>query len=230
MTMQEFTNQIRAVIASKTDLTEAEVKIEQPRDAALGDFAFPCFSLAKALKKAPPAIAAELAQELDAELDGISAEATGPYINFRVERALLARTIIDAVQSAGASYGSSSEGAGKKIVIDLSSPNIAKPMSVGHLRSTVIGAAIQRLHNALGYTTVGINHIGDWGSQFGKLVAAIDRWGDTVDLETNPIKGLLALYVRYHEEEEDDPELKQAGRDAFKELESGAEEIGRAHV
>ena len=221
MTMQEFTNQIRAVIASKTDLAEAEVKIEQPRDAALGDFAFPCFSLAKALKKAPPAIAAELAQELDAELDGISAEATGPYINFRVERALLARTIIDAVQSAGASYGSSSEGAGKKIVIDLSSPNIAKPMSVGHLRSTVIGSALKRIFDALGYETIGINHIGDWGSQFGKLIAALDRWGAETDLESDPIQALLSLYIRYHEEEESDPELAEAGRAAFRALEGG---------
>lgn len=221
MTMQEFTNQIRAVIASKTDLAEAEVKIEQPRDAALGDFAFPCFSLAKALKKAPPAIAAELAEEFDAELDGISAEATGPYINFRVERALLARTIIDAVQSAGASYGSSSEGAGKKIVIDLSSPNIAKPMSVGHLRSTVIGSALKRIFDALGYETIGINHIGDWGSQFGKLIAALDRWGAETDLESDPIQALLSLYIRYHEEEESDPELAEAGRAAFRALESG---------
>jgi arginyl-tRNA synthetase len=140
----------------------------------------------------------------------------------------LASTVLEQIQEQGDAYGGSDEGQGKTIVLDLSSPNIAKPMSVGHLRSTVIGAAIQRVHNALGYTTVGINHIGDWGSQFGKLVAAVDRWGDTVDLEGDPIKALLALYVRYHDEEEGDPELKQAGRDAFKELESG--EDGRVRA
>ena len=150
-------------------------------------------------------------------------KATGAYLNFTVDRGTLARAVVGVVREAGAAYGNSNVGQGKKIVIDLSSPNIAKPMSVGHLRSTVIGAAVQRLHDALGYETVGINHIGDWGSQFGKLVAAVDRWGDTVDLEGDPIRSLLALYVRYHEEEADDAELAQAARDAFKELESGRE-------
>jgi len=223
--MQEFTDRIRAAIALRAGLPEAEVKIEQPRDPSLGDFAFPCFPLAKALKKAPPAIATELAEEIDADLDGIVAEATGPYINFRVDRALLASTIVGAVLTAGTSYGSSKEGAGKMVVLDLSSPNIAKPMSVGHLRSTVIGGALQRIFNALGYETKGINHIGDWGSQFGKLIAALDRWGEETDLESDPIQAMLSLYVRYHEEEESDPELAEAGRAAFRALESGDEEV-----
>ncbi|TDJ71720.1 MAG: arginine--tRNA ligase [Planctomycetota bacterium] len=165
---------------------------------------------------------------LDARLSGIEAVATGPYLNFRVDRALLARTVIEGILAQGDAYGSSDEGRGKTIVVDLSSPNIAKPMSVGHLRSTVIGAAIQRLHDVLGYETIGINHIGDWGSQFGKLVAAVDRWGDTVDLERAPIKSLLALYVRYHEEEEGDPSLPAAARAAFQELESGEDGKVRA--
>jgi arginyl-tRNA synthetase len=219
--MNHFTETIRAAIAAATEVPEGDIRIELPRDPEMGDFAFPCFVLAKQLKNAPPKIAAELEGKLNEGLSGITAIATGPYLNFRVDRGLLARTVIEEILAAGDTYGNSNEGAGKKVVIDLSSPNIAKPMSVGHLRSTVIGAAIQRLHDACGYETVGINHIGDWGSQFGKLVAAVDRWGDTVDLETNPIHAFNALYVKYHEEEEQDPSLGEAAKAAFRELESG---------
>ena len=226
--MHEFTQEIRQALASASGLSPADIRLEQPRDAAHGDFAFPCFMLAKQRKNAPPKIAAELEPLLNSALDGISAHATGPYINFSVDRARLARVIVGSVLDQAAAYGSSNEGAGKTIVIDLSSPNIAKPMSVGHLRSTVIGAALQRLHDSLGYTTVGINHIGDWGSQFGKLVAALNRWGDTVDVDADGIRALLALYVRYHDEEESDPTLKEEGRAAFRELESGVEGSVRA--
>jgi len=222
-TMNQFTATIRAAIAAETDVQPDEIRIELPRDPEMGDFAFPCFLLAKQLKNAPPKIAAELEGKLNARLEGIEAIATGPYLNFRVNRGLLARTVIGDVLAADESYGTSDEGAGKTVVIDLSSPNIAKPMSVGHLRSTVIGAAIQRLHDACGYETVGINHIGDWGSQFGKLVAAVDRWGGSVDLERNPIHSLLELYVRFHAEEAADPSLGEAARAAFQELESGEE-------
>lgn len=221
--MKTFTDPIRAALVEATGLPADDIRLEQPRDPKLGDFAFPCFPLAKALRKAPPAIAAELGPKLTEALDGVTVEATGPYLNFKIDRARLAEGIVTEVTKDPEHYGHSSQGAGKTIVVDLSSPNIAKPMSVGHLRSTVIGAAIQRVHDALGYKTVGINHIGDWGSQFGKLVAAIDRWGETVDLEGDPIRSLLALYVKYHEEEENDPDLVEAGKEAFRELESGAD-------
>jgi arginyl-tRNA synthetase len=223
-----FVERIRDALAGATGLPASEIRLEQPRDPAMGDFAFPCFPLAKALKKAPPAIANEIAGKLATTLTGVTAAAAGPYINFKIDRAELARTVLGEVAERGPAYGHSKTGAGKTIVIDLSSPNIAKPMSVGHLRSTVIGAAIQRLHDALGYKTVGINHIGDWGSQFGKLVAAVERWGDTVDLEGDPIKALLELYVRFHKEEESDPTLAERGRKAFQELESGVEGKVRA--
>lgn len=226
--MRQFEERIRRRIAELTGLPQAELRIELPRDAALGDLAFPCFALAKSRRQAPPAVAAELARELAGSLPEIAVQAAGPYLNFRIERAALAREILSEIEREGARYGHSREGAGRTIVIDLSSPNIAKPMSVGHLRSTVIGAAIQRTFDALGYTTVGINHIGDWGSQFGKLVAAIDRWGGTVDLEADPIRALLALYVRYHEEEERDPTLAEQARRNFQELESGREGHVRA--
>ncbi len=221
--MQPFAEQIRSALEKHVEVDPSQLRIEQPRDPELGDFAFPCFVLAKAMKAAPPKIAADLAPKLAADLDRITAEAAGPYVNFKVERALLAETVLGAIETQGERYGSSDEGAGRTVVIDFSSPNIAKPMHVGHLRSTIIGAAIQRLHDLLGYRTVGINHIGDWGAQFGKLVAALERWGDEVDLERNPIRSLLALYVRYHEVEESDPELAERARAAFRELEGGEE-------
>ncbi len=221
--MLVFVDRIRAALTEATGLPSDQIRVEQPRDAALGDFAFPCFPLAKVKRAAPPAIAAELAGELNANLPGIEAVATGPYINFRVDRTLLATTVVESILDQDSAFGTSQEGAGKTIVIDFSSPNIAKPMHVGHLRSTIIGASIQRMHDALGYKTVGVNHIGDWGSQFGKLCAAIARWGDELDLDNDPIPALLALYVRYHEEEEADPSLADEARAAFRELESGAE-------
>lgn len=226
--MRIFADQITQAIARHTGGMPADVKIEQPRDLALGDLAFPCFALAKSLKKAPPAIAAELAAKIGSSIEGVSAVASGPYINFKIERSVLARTVLGEINENGPAYGRSKIGVGKTVVVDLSSPNIAKPMSVGHLRSTVIGAAIVRLHDALGYKTVSINHIGDWGAQFGKLVAAVERWGETVDIDGDPIKSLLALYVRYHEEEETDPSLDAAARAAFRELESGADGKVRA--
>ena len=219
--MQEFIDRIRAAIASHSGLAPEDLKLESPRDASLGDLAFPCFPLAKALKQAPPKIAAELAPKLAGDLEGVEVSQAGPYLNFRIERAALAASVLSAIDAAGDQYGGSTEGAGKTVVLDFSSPNIAKPFHVGHLRSTILGAAVQRLHQALGYETVGINHIGDWGSQFGKLVAAIQRWGDEVDLEGDPIAALLELYVRFHREEKDDPTLAEEGRAAFRELESG---------
>jgi len=226
--MQQFLDAIRAALASAAGLSVDEIRLVRPRDPKLGDAAFPCFPLAKALKQAPPAIAARLAEAVNASLEGVTATAAGPYLNFVIERTLLARTIVGDVLAQGERYGSSDEGSGKTIVIDFSSPNIAKPMSVGHLRSTVIGAALRRIFDTLGYRTVGINHIGDWGSQFGKLVAAVNRWGHTDDLESDPIKALLALYVRFHDEVEGDPTLEEEGREAFRQLESGVENEVRA--
>src|SRR5262249_39114401 len=155
-----------------------------------------CFLLAKALRKPAPELAAELAPRLSAAVDGVRASATGPYLNFRIDRIVLARVVVGEIERKGGDYARSDVGAGKTIVIDFSRPNIAKPMHVGHLRSTIIGAALVRLFQALGYRTVGINHLGDWGSQFGGLVVAIRRWRETVDLEREPMRGLLELYQR----------------------------------
>ena len=221
--MQQFSDAIRDALVEQTGLAAERIRIERPRDEALGDYAFPCFQLAKERKAPPPAIAGELVAALSGKLADIEVNAAGPYLNFKVERGALARAVVGAVRAQGSAYGGSDEGAGKTVVVDLSSPNIAKPMHVGHLRSTIIGAAVQRLHDHLGYRTVGINHIGDWGSQFGKLVAAIERWGGEVDLEADPIRALLTLYVRYHDEEEGDPTLAERAKEAFRELESGVD-------
>jgi arginyl-tRNA synthetase len=226
--MQSFVGAIRKALAERTGLEPGRIRLETPRDASLGDLAFPCFEIAKARRAPPPKIAAEVAQAMAGAVRDVTAAASGPYVNFTVGRAALAREVLGAIRLQGARYGSSDEGRGKTVVIDLSSPNIAKPMHVGHLRSTIIGAALQRLHDALGYRTVGINHIGDWGAQFGKLVAAIERWGAVTDWERDPIRGLLELYVRYHQEEERDPSLAQRAQAAFQELESGVEGSVRA--
>ncbi|MBL8858822.1 MAG: arginine--tRNA ligase [Planctomycetes bacterium] len=221
--MQTFQLQIREALARHTGLAADELKFELPRDSALGDLAFPCFAVAKALKKAPPAIAAELAQKLSSDLTGITAVATGPYLNFRIARAELARVVVGEIESAAARYGGSSVGANKTIVIDFSSPNIAKPMHVGHIRSTIIGQALHRIFTSLGYKAVGINHIGDWGAQFGGLVVAMRRWKDTVDLETEPVHGLLDLYQRSKAAIAEDPEFAREAKEAYQELESGRE-------
>jgi arginyl-tRNA synthetase len=202
----------------------AEIRLEQPRDESLGDLSFPCFVLAKAKKMAPPAVAAELAKTLadgSAAAVGTTVVATGPYLNFRIDRQLLAREVFAAVATEGGDYGGSNEGAGKTIVIDFSSPNIAKPMHVGHVRSTIIGAALIRLHRALGYRTVGINHIGDWGAQFGGLVVAIRRWRSEVGVERDPVRGLLELYQRSKHAVESDEAFRAEAVAAYQELESG---------
>ena len=171
--MQEFVERIRRVVSKHTGLAPEDVKIESPREAANGDLAFPCYQLAKTQRQPPAAAAVKLGQAIAGELSGIAVVAAGPYLNFRIERRALAQAVLGAISRGGARYGGSDEGKGQTIALDFSSPNIAKPMHVGHIRSTIIGAALQRLHAFLGYRTVGINHLGDWGAQFGELVVAI---------------------------------------------------------
>jgi arginyl-tRNA synthetase len=226
--MQTFIDAIRAALARVTGLPESEIKLEAPRDSALGDVAFPCFQAAKAAKKAPPAVAGELAAAMNAALTNISAVATGPYLNFTIDRADLARAVVGQVMARGEQYGGSDTGAGQTIVVDFSSPNIAKPMHVGHLRSTILGAALGRIFTALGYRVVGINHIGDWGSQFGGLVVALRRWRSEVDLEADPVRGLLELYQRSKQAAAADPTFAAEARTAWQELESGVDGEVRA--
>ena len=194
--------------------------LEQPKSSDLGDIAFPAFSLAKIERKAPQAIAADIAEKIDAS-HFEKVVATGPYVNFFLDKSQISDQVIKAVIQAGADYGQQDEGHGGNITIDLSSPNIAKPFSVGHLRSTVIGDALSNIFRKMGYNTIKINHLGDWGKQFGLLMVAYKKWGSKEAVEANPIDELLKLYVRINAEIENDPALDEEGRLWFKKLEDG---------
>ena len=194
--------------------------LEQPKSSDLGDIAFPAFSLAKVERKAPQAIAADIAEKIDQNAFE-KVVATGPYVNFFLDKSKISDQVIKSVIEAGADYGQQDEGHGQNITIDLSSPNIAKPFSVGHLRSTVIGDALSNIFRKMGYNTIKINHLGDWGKQFGLLMVAYKKWGSKEAVEANPIDELLKLYVRINAEIENDPELDEEGRKWFKKLEDG---------
>ena len=194
--------------------------LEQPKSSDLGDIAFPAFSLAKVERKAPQAIAADIAEKIDQSAFE-KVVATGPYVNFFLDKSKISDHVIKFVIEAGADYGQQDEGHGQNITIDLSSPNIAKPFSVGHLRSTVIGDALSNIFRKMGYNTIKINHLGDWGKQFGLLMVAYKKWGSKEAVEANPIDELLKLYVRINAEIENDPELDDEGRLWFKKLEDG---------
>ena len=194
--------------------------LEQPKSSDLGDIAFPAFSLAKVERKAPQAIAADIAEKIDQSAFE-KVVATGPYVNFFLDKSKISDQVIKSVIEAGADYGQQDEGKGQNITIDLSSPNIAKPFSVGHLRSTVIGDALSNIFRKMGYNTIKINHLGDWGKQFGLLMVAYKKWGSKEAVEANPIDELLKLYVRINAEIENDPEPDDEGRLWFKKLEDG---------
>ena len=194
--------------------------LEQPKSSDLGDIAFPAFSLAKVERKAPQAIAADIAEKIDQSAFE-KVVATGPYVNFFLDKSKISDQVIKSVIEAGADYGQQDEGHGQNITIDLSSPNIAKPFSVGHLRSTVIGDALSNIFRKMGYNTIKINHLGDWGKQFGLLMVDYKKWGSKEAVEANPIDELLKLYVRINAEIENDPELDEEGRKWFKKLEDG---------
>ena len=194
--------------------------LEQPKSSELGDIAFPAFSLAKTERKAPQLIAADISEKIDtAHFDKVVA--TGPYVNFFLSKAEISGQVIKEVIKDGADYGQQNEGNGENVTIDLSSPNIAKPFSVGHLRSTVIGDALSNIFRKIGYNIIKINHLGDWGKQFGLLMVAYKKWGSQEAVEANPIDELLKLYVRINAEIENDPSLDEEGRLWFKKLEDG---------
>ena len=224
--MNAFRDQIIQYLKCHVPLDEAELQraIEVPPSVELGDYAFPCFPLARSLRKAPQAIATELATAFQSTALIKEARAAGPYVNFFVDRVAYTRAGLGAILEQGSGYGKSTEGVGKTVVVDYSSPNIAKPFGVGHLRSTVIGNALYRIHDHLGYRVMRINHLGDWGTQFGKLIVAFKRWGNETDLMTHAIQTLYDLYVRFHSEVETHPELEDEARGWFKRLEDGDRE------
>ena len=200
--------------------TELEDWFEVPKKADMGDLAFPCFRLAKVLRKAPPVIAAALKEQLVLP-DGIAkAEAVGGYLNFFVDAEAQAASVLGKVLSQGDRYGSSEIGSGKTVCVEYSSINIAKPFGFHHLPTTAIGNALYRIYRFLGYRTVGINHLGDWGTQFGKMITAYKLWG-TKPIDDYSIRELVALYVRFHEEAEKDPGLNDQARAWFHKIETG---------
>ena len=209
-----------AKVIDSLDQSAISDLLEQPKSSDLGDIAFPAFSLAKVERKAPQAIAADIAEKIDpSHFEKVVA--TGPYVNFFLNKAKISDQVIKEVIKEGADYGQQNEGKGGNITIDLSSPNIAKPFSVGHLRSTVIGDALSNIFRKMGYNTIKINHLGDWGKQFGLLMVAYKKWGNKEAVEANPIDELLQLYVRINAEIENDPALDDEGRLWFKKLEDG---------
>ncbi|NLZ92990.1 MAG: arginine--tRNA ligase [Firmicutes bacterium] len=221
--MQMFREEVVRLLSDLVQLDKQELAmdLETPPSSEMGDFAFPCFKLAKKRRQNPAAIAADLVNTLPCSNYFEKIEAKGPYVNFFCNRELLANTTIKNILTQGKAYGQQTLGKGKTIVIDFSAPNIAKPFGVGHLRSTVIGNSLYRLYQALGYNCVGINHLGDWGTQFGKLIVAYMQWGDERKLEKQPITYLYELYVRFHSEAEKDPRLDEEARAWFKKLEDG---------
>ncbi len=193
---------------------------EVPKKADMGDLAFPCFRLSKALRKAPPAIAAELQSKLVLPEGIAKVEAVGGYLNFFYDTASQATSVLNKVLSEGESYGSSAIGKGKTVCVEYSSINIAKPFGFHHLPTTAIGNALYRIYQFLGYRTVGINHLGDWGTQFGKMITAYKKWG-TKPIDDYTIRELVALYVRFHEVAEKDPSLNDEARAWFHRIETG---------
>lgn len=216
-----FKEYITEKLAELTGLDKAAVTsvIETPPEKKLGDLAFPCFVLAKTMRKAPPVIAKELSEKLTSDEYIEKAEAVGGYLNFFFNRKLFTKKVISDIFSKGENYGKSDIGKGKTVLVEFSSPNIAKPFHIGHLFSTAVGNSIERIYRHLGYNTVKINHLGDWGTQFGKLISAYKRWGNKAVIEKDPINELLKIYVKFHEEAEKNPALDDEAREYFKLLE-----------
>lgn len=211
---------IYEVVKADLSLETVAQLLENPKSADHGDVAFPAFSLAKVYRKAPQQIAADLAKKI-AGADFEKIEVVGPYLNFFMNKKMVSQAVIGQIAKEKGHYGDSSIGGKGNVPIDMSSPNIAKPISMGHLRSTVIGNSIAFILEKIGYTPIRINHLGDWGTQFGKLIVAYKKWGSEEAVKTAPITELLRLYVQFHEEAETQPELDEEARAWFKRLEEG---------
>lgn len=222
----DFRNIITDFLADQTGLEPEQIDawIEIPPQPELGDFAFPCFRLAKHLRRSPNQIAVELAQKAKSGLPNIKdMKAVNGYLNFFVDRGAYVASTIRKILDAGETLGRCGIGSGQTAVIEYSSPNIAKPFHVGHAFSTVLGHALYRIYDHLGYRTVRVNHLGDYGTQFGKLIVAWRLWGNEDQVSADPIRELLRLYVRFHEEAKTNPELEDKAREAFRRLEEGCE-------
>lgn len=228
--MINFKKEIAKLIEEVTNINWEELAnyLEIPPETKMGDYAFPCFKLAKTLKKAPPLIAIEIKENIKTENTIIEKiEVVGGYLNIFINKKLLVENVLKEIDEKKDKYGYSKIGEGKTAVIEYSSPNVAKPFHIGHLRTTVIGGSLYKIYNALGYNTVGINYLGDWGLQFGKVMAGLELWKDEYDLENDSINSLLKIYVRFSEEEKQNTELTDMARTWFKKLEDGDEYTGK---
>ncbi|MDG3214163.1 arginine--tRNA ligase [Streptococcus suis] len=212
-----------SAVLPQLDIETIYSLLEKPKSSEMGDIAFPAFSLAKVERKAPQAIATDIVEKLDTTRFE-KVVATGPYVNFFLDKDAISHQVLTDVIAEKDQYGQLNIGQGGNVTIDMSSPNIAKPFSVGHLRSTVIGDALANIHGKLGFNPVRINHLGDWGKQFGMLIVAYKLWGDKTAVEADPISELLKLYVRINAEAEEKPELDEEARQWFKKLEDGDQE------
>ncbi len=225
--MIDFKKEISKLVSNQVEsLSHGEVEelIEIPPNYNMGDYAMPCFKLAKAFRKSPNVIANEIVEDLKGNELFEKIENAGPYVNFFVNKEVFAQTVLEEIFTKKEKYGSQNIGQNQNVVIDYSAPNIAKPFHVGHLRSTVIGNSLYKIYEFLGYNSVGVNHLGDWGTQFGKMICAYKKWGNDEEIEKEPIKTLHYLYVKFHDEAEKKPELEDEGRLWFKKLEEGDEE------
>ena len=225
--MIDFKKEIAEIIAKNLEgLTEDEIKsmIEIPQDQSMGDYAFPCFRLAKTMRKAPNLIAAELAEKLQGEKIFSEVSPVNAYVNMFVSREEMMKSTVSEVLKEKENFGRSDIGGNKKVIVEFSSPNIAKPFHIGHIRSTVIGNSLSKIYDALGYDVFKINHLGDYGTQFGKMICAYRRWGNREDVINSPIKTLLGYYTKFHVEVEEHPELEGEARAIFTKLEQGSKE------
>ncbi len=225
--MIDFKEELISLLKQNIDsLTHEDIGklIEIPPSYDMGDFAFPVFKLAKEYKKAPNIIAKELESKLANNVNFERIEAVGPYLNFFINKEKLASEVLNEIKEKKDKYGSTNVGEGKKVIVEFSSPNIAKPFHIGHIRSTVIGNSLSKIYKFLGFDVVTINHLGDYGTQFGMLISAYKRWGDKEIIEKDPIRELLKLYVRFNSEAENNPELMEEARHWFKKLEDKDEE------
>ena len=225
--MQDFKVAIANCLKEKIEeltLEEIITLIEVPPNKEMGDYAFPCFKLAKVFRKSPNMIAADLAESIEAKGEISKVIPLGGYVNFFVNKSQLAESVIKDVLTKKENYGHSDLGQDKAVVIDFSSPNIAKPFHIGHIRTTVIGNALYKIYDSQGYNVVRVNHLGDYGTQFGKLIVAFKLWGNKEAVEANPIPELLKLYIQFHEEAEKKPEMEDEARAWFTKLENGDEE------
>lgn len=225
--MKNIKNEIAETLAKQIEglsVNEIESMLEIPADNTHGDYAFPCFKLAKTLHKAPPMIAAEIAEKLKGEKLFEKVEQVNAYINMFIDKKSFMNVVLLGVTEQKEKFGSSNVGEGRNVVIDYSSPNIAKPFHIGHIRSTVIGDSLYKIYNFIGYKSVGINHLGDYGTQFGKMIVAYRKWGSKEEVIKEPIKTLLSYYVKFHKEAENDPKLDEEARETFAKLEAGNKE------